>query len=470
MSIVDRLTITQPQRVFWMTWFGQLISLIGSGVTSFAVGAQIFQTTGSTTQYALLTFFYFAPMMLLAPVAGALIDRWDRRRAMLLADLGSGFSTVLILLLVLASKHGHLELRAWHFYAPVALGACFSAFRWPAFFATVALVVPKKHLGRANAMADIANAAGQIVSPIIAGALVSSVGLQGVILADLCSFVFAVGSLLLVRFPQPTTSREGQAGRGRLKDEIRIGWHFIRSRPGLLGLLGFTAVSTFVMSLVTLLITPLILAFSDIKTLGMIASVAGMGGLLGGVVMSIWGGPKRLVVGIVLFQALSGLVLFLAAPVPSVTLVAVAAGLYLFCMPPTAASSMALWQRKIPADLQGRASAARRLVLLCAPPLAGLVAGPLADHLFEPWMKPGGLLASSFGRLLGVGPGRGIALLFLALGVVTLLNALVAWMNPRVRHVQAELPDALPETPPAPTSATAKAAPPLTPASGASQP
>ncbi|RYZ41726.1 MAG: MFS transporter [Myxococcaceae bacterium] len=447
MSLSQRLTITQPMRVFWLTWFGQLISIIGSGLTAFGVGAKVFLDTRSTTQFAMLSFFAFAPMVLLSPFAGAFVDRWDRRRAMLLADLGNGVSTLIIFAMVLASNRGLFVIEAWHFYLPVAFGACFGAFRWPAFFATITLLVPKQHLGRANAMAEVASGASQILAPIVAGALIESVGLIGVLTVDVVSFSFAVLTLLIVRFPRPPVSVEGQQGKGSLLEEMKQGWNFIRSRPGLLGLLAFTAVASLCMSLVMLLITPLVLAFTDISTLGGIASVAGVGALVGAIGMGVWGGPKNLLHGILGFNLLSGLVLFMAAPVPSVPLVAAAAALYLFTMPPMMAGSQAFWQRKIPADLQGRASAVKRMVLLCIAPIGALLAGPLADGLFEPAMAPDGVLASSMGRLLGVGPGRGIALLFIFLGLLTIANVAVAWLNPRVRHLDREVPDALPDQP-----------------------
>ncbi|RKG91294.1 MFS transporter [Corallococcus terminator] len=447
MSLPRHLTITQPMRVFWITWFGQLISLIGSGLTAFGVGAKVFLETRSTTQYAMLTFFAVAPMVLLSPFAGALVDRWDRRRAMLLADLGNGASTLIIFAMVIASNRGLFKLEAWHFYLPIALGACFGAFRWPAFFATVTLLVPKQHLGRANAMAEVASGASQILSPIIAGALIARMGLIGVLTVDVVSFSFAVLTLLIVRFPRPPVSVAGQKGKGSLFEEMKQGWSFIRTRPGLMALLAFTAVASLCMSLVMLLITPLVLGFTDVSTLGVIGSVAGAGALVGAIGMGVWGGPKNVLHGILGFSLLSGLVLFMAAPVLSVPLVATAAALYMFTMPPMMAGSQALWQRKVPADLQGRASAVKRTVLLCVPPLAALMAGPLADGLFEPAMAKEGALANSMGRLLGVGPGRGIALLFIGLGLLTIVNVVVAWLNPRVRHLDREIPDALPDIP-----------------------
>ncbi|MBZ4334376.1 MFS transporter [Corallococcus interemptor] len=465
MSIAQRLTITQPMRVFWITWFGQLISILGSGLTSFGVGAKVFLDTRSTTQFALLSFFALAPMVVLSPIAGTLIDRWDRRRAMLLADLGNGFTTLLIFSMLLASERGLFKLETWHFYLPVSLGACFGAFRWPAFFATVTLIVPKQHLGRANAMAEVASGASQILSPIIAGALIDSVGLKGVLTVDVCSFLIAVTTLLMVRFPRPTASEAGQQGKGSLLAEMKQGWSFISARKGLLSLMAFTGVAVLCMDLVVLLITPLVLAFTDISTLGRIASIAGVGALLGGIGMGVWGGPKNPLYGILGFHAFSGVVLFMAAPAPSVPLVAAAAALYLFTMPPVMAGIQSIWQRKIPADLQGRAAAVKRMIILCVSPLASLIAGPLADDLFEPAMREGGALASSMGRLLGVGPGRGIAVIFIVLGLLTLANVAAGWLNPRLRNLDKELPDALPDTPPAPPDDTAA---PNAPTAGAS--
>ncbi|WP_375760791.1 MFS transporter [Corallococcus exercitus] len=466
MSLAQRLTITQPMRVFWITWFGQLISILGSGLTAFGVGAKVFLDTRSTTQFALLSFFAFAPMVILAPLAGTLIDRWDRRRAMLLADLGNGLSTLIIFSMVLADSKGLFKLEAWHFYLPVSFGACFGAFRWPAFFATVTLLVPKQHLGRANAMAEVASGASQILSPIIAGALIDSVGLVGVLTVDVCSFTIAVITLLMVRFPRPTVSAEGQQGKGSILAEMKQGWSFISSRKGLMALLGFTVVAVLCMDLVVLLITPLVLAFTDISTLGIIASIAGVGALLGAVGMGVWGGPKNQLHGILGFQVVSGLVLFMAAPSPSVPLVATAAALYLFTMPPMVASSQSIWQRKIPADLQGRAASVKRMITLCMSPIASLIAGPLADDIFEPAMAQGGALAGTMGRLLGVGPGRGIAVIFIVLGLVTLTNVAFGWSNPRLRNLDRELPDALPDA--SPTPDTAAAPPPNAPTAGAS--
>jgi DHA3 family macrolide efflux protein-like MFS transporter len=432
-------------RIFLVTWFGQLVSFIGSGLSSFALGLYVYQSSGSITRFSLISFSYYLPQLLLSPVAGALVDRWDRRRVMLLADLGAGLGTLSSLLLVVASEAGHWNLQTWHLYLTIGLGACFSAFRAPAFQATTALLMPKRHLTRANSLLELAAGTGQIVAPVVAGALMGHIGLSGILLIDMATFVFAVGSLLLVRIPAPPRSEEGQRGRGQLGQEIATGWRFIRSRPGLLRLLAFVAIANLNTAMVLVLLTPLALSFTDAASLGALMSSSGMGMMIGSIAMGVWGGPRRRMLGVIGFHVLAGVSLLAACMPPHIVLLGGAVFFFLFSVPVVSSCAQAIWQTKVPADMQGRVFAVRRMIALVAPPLASLAAGPLAERFFEPWMAPGGALANTVGRVMGTGPGRGIALLLVVLGSVILVNAVTAWLSPSLRHVEAELPDALPE-------------------------
>jgi DHA3 family macrolide efflux protein-like MFS transporter len=440
-----RLVVSNPLRAFAVTWLGQVVSLLGSGMTSYALGVKIYRESGSVTQYALITFFYVLPFLLVSPVAGALIDRWDRRRAMLLSDLGAGFGFFLIWALEAASKAGLWRLEFWHFYPPLFLASCFGVFRWPAYSAAITLLVPKQHLGRASGMVELAAGLGQALSPLIATPLLLRIQFEGVLLVDLGTFLFAVLTLAVVRFPVPP-ARTGQVERRSIWREMALGWDFIRERPGLYRLIFFGVAVSLIFNLVILWITPLALGFTDINTLGKIASIAGVGMVTGGVVMSIWGGPRRRVAGAIRVHGLSGVLLLLAGLPPSVPLVATAAALFLFSTPLITGSLQPLWQSKVPPSLQGRVFAVRRMVSQAAGPVASLLAGPLADRLFEPWLAPGGALADSVGRVIGTGPGRGVAVLFIVLGSLTILNALLTWASPRVRSVEEELPDAFGQT------------------------
>jgi MFS family permease len=431
-------------RVFLLTWCGRLVSYIGSGLTSFALSLHVYQRSGSITQFSLTSFSYFLPQLLLSPVAGALVDRWDRRRVMLLADLGAGLGTLSSWLLVAASEAGHWKLQNWHLYLTIGLGACFTSFRAPAFQATTALLMPKRHLTRANSLIDLAAGTGQIIAPVVAGALLGRIGLSGILLLDLAALTVAISSLLLVRFPAPPQSEEGQRGRGQLRQEIAVGWRFIRSRPGLSRLIVFMAIANLTTAMVLVLLTPLALSFTSASTLGALMSSSGMGMMLGSISMSVWGGPRRRMLGVIGFHVMAGVSLLVACLPPHVVLLGGAVFFFLFSVPMVNSCAHAIWQTKVPADMQGRVFAVRRMVGLMSPPLAALLAGPLADRYFEPWMAPGGALASTVGLLMGSGPGRGIALLLVVLGVVILVNALLAWRSNALRNLEENLPDALP--------------------------
>ena len=208
-------TITRPLPAFLVTWAVLLVTWFGSGLTTFAIGTFMYQRSGSITEYSLFQFFYFMPMMVLSPVAGALIDRWDRRWAMLLAEIGAGASAALIWLLLLASDKGLWQLELWHLYVLIALGSCFATLQLPACYAATTLLVPKEHLGRANGMIELAFGAGQILAPLTAGQVLGRIGLQGVVLMDVISFGLSILLLLFVRFPRRLHSPGSRRARSR---------------------------------------------------------------------------------------------------------------------------------------------------------------------------------------------------------------------------------------------------------------
>jgi MFS family permease len=250
-------------KTFLLIWFGQLVSLTGSGLTGFALGVWVYLSTGSVTKFALISLSTSLPGILFSPFAGALVDRWDRRVAMIVSDTGSGLCTFIIAVLFMVDR-----LEIWHIYILMGASSAFSAFQWPAYTAATTLLVPKNHYGRASGMVQIAEAVGMILSPLLAGSLVVLIGVQGVILIDFATFLFAVGTLLLVRVPRPPVSAEGKAGGGSLLQEAAYGWKYITARLGLLGLLLFFAATNFTFGIASVLFTPLVLSFTTPSVLG----------------------------------------------------------------------------------------------------------------------------------------------------------------------------------------------------------
>jgi len=426
-------------QTFVVIWLGQLVSLVGSGLTSFALGVWLYQQTGSVTLFALNALFFTLPQMLFSPFAGALVDRWDRRWAMILSDVGAGLTTLFLALMLF---FGQLEY--WHIYVATLFNALFGAFQWPAYSAATTLLVPKKHLGRAGGMVQLGEAISQLVAPALAGVLLVTIGLKGVMLIDFVTFAFAVLTLMVVHIPKPETSAQGIASKGSLWKEAAFGWQYIVGRPGLLGLLIFFAAINFLWGMVNPLLIPTVLSMTTADVLGYVASFVGVGMLAGTLVMSAWGGPKRRIKGVVGFEMIQSLLVIVMGLRSSVVLLAGAGAGILFCMPIVNGSSQALWQSKVHADLQGRVFAVRRMIAMAASPLAYIFVGPLADKIFEPLMAADGPLALTVGRIIGTGPGRGNALMFIVIGILSFGVATVAYLYPRIRLVEDELPDAIP--------------------------
>jgi MFS family permease len=341
------------------------------------------------------------------------------------------------LVLVLATH----ESAVWPIYLAVAAGSLVGAFRWPAYMAATSLLAPRQHLGRATGMIQLGEALAQVLSPVLAGSLLLAIGVRGILLVDFATFLVALATLLTVKFPAPPMTGDAASEGGRLLHAAARAWAYIAARRGLLGLLVFMAVSNFLAGFVGVLATPLVLSFTSPRVLGVLLSAGACGMVIGGLAMSLWGGPSRRVHGVLGFMLLNGLCVvsagFLRSPVPF----AVAAFVFFLTIPVINGSNQAIWQSKVVPELQGRVLAAGRTLALSSLPVAYLVAGPLADKVFEPLLASEGRLAGSLGPLLGTGPGRGIALMFVLMGLLTMAGSAAAFLFSPLRRVESELPD-----------------------------
>jgi MFS family permease len=425
---------------FFTIWAGQLVSLIGSGLTGFALAVWVYERTGSVTQFSIMALATTLPGIVLAPFAGALVDRWDRRKVMLLADTGSALCTLSIAALVGADS---LSLAA--VVALSALSSTFESLQSPAFDSAVTLLVPQERLGNYNGLLQLGQAIPRVVSPVLAGVLVDRIGLSGVIVIDFTTYLIGVTATLLTRLPMPAApaaaSADSDDDSPSLLSELTAGWRYLSAHPTLLVVLAFFAVTYFSIGIVNVSGPALVLSFASASSLGSALSMAGLGFVAGSVLMSVWGGPRRRIYGVLGFTLPFGLGIALAGLYPSVLLILGAMLLVTVTAPLIFGSSQALWQAKVPAHLQGRVFALRNMVVRSALPFAYVVAGPLVDRVFEPLMQANGPLAGSVGLVIGVGPGRGVALMFVLFGSLTMLAATAALLSPRVRQVEDEAGD-----------------------------
>ncbi len=424
-------------RTFFTIWFGQLISLLGSQLTGFALGVWVYEQTHSVSMIALTQVALQAPFVILSPLAGVLADRWNRRTAMIVSDFGAGLAVLAAGVLFLT---GHLQ--AW-MVIPINLWmSSFQTLMWPSVTAATTLLVPKEHYGRASAFTQLGEALPALAGPAMAGILYASIQLGKMALIDFASYLFAVFLMLLfVRIPSPaSTTQEGRGGSSFWKD-MRFGWDYIIARRGLLALLIMFLVFNFLTGVIGPLITPLILDNWDATTLGYLSTLMGGGVLAGTLVMSAWGGSKRKIFTLVGAGVLNGACLLAVGLRVSLPLFAVCGFFAMFTSPFMNASSQAIWQAKVAPDVQGRVFAIRRAIAWSASIISPLLAAPLTDYVFKPAMASGGMLAPVLGPIFGFGASRGVGVVFSLVGLLSVAAALVALNVRRLRHVELDLPD-----------------------------
>jgi DHA3 family macrolide efflux protein-like MFS transporter len=424
-------------RTFFTIWFGQLISLLGSQLTGFALGVWVYEQTHSVSMIAFTQVALQAPYVLLSPLAGVFADRWNRRTAMIVSDFGAGLAVLTAGILFLTH-----HLQAW-MVIPINLWmAAFQTLMWPSFTAATTLLVPKEHYGRASAFTQLGEALPAIAGPAIAGLLYASIQLGKMALIDFASYAFSVLLMLMfVRIPNPAATIDAARGQKSLWKEMRFGWDYIIARQGLLALLIFFMTTNFLTGVIGPLITPLILDNWSPSTLGFLSTLMGVGMLAGTLVMSAWGGTRRKIFTLLAANFLGGLFLLAVGLRVSLPLFAVCGFGVMFTSPLLNASSQAIWQAKVAPDLQGRVFAIRRAIAWSASIVAPLLAAPLTDYVFKPAMDVGGVLAPVLGPIFGMGSSRGIGVVFSLVGLLSITATLIALNFKRLRRVELDLPD-----------------------------
>lgn len=416
-------------RVFLLILGGQLVSLLGSALTQFALGVWVYTQTGSPTQFVLTVLCAALPRILLAPLAGALVDRWDRRLVLIASDLGAALLTLALALLALSAR-----LEVWHAYAAAALGSVAASLQRPAAVASVSLLLDEAHFARASGIAALVPSLASTVAPVVAGVLYLRVGLPAVLLLDLASFLVAVAVLLAVRFPKPPTTAATATEESLLRMALD-GWAWLRAQPGLLALLLVSAAANFLGITTEVLLTPYVLSFGSAELLGWLASVGGGGLLCGSLLLTLWGGPRRLLHGVFGFELIVCLTTLALGLTTSPVLLTLSVWLYFAALSLGDGCATALWQRRVPHALQGRVFALREAIAVAAFPLGLLLVTPLAEFVLEPRLQADGAWADTLGALLGAGPGRGMALVFVVAGLLNLLVLAVGWSMPRIRQL-----------------------------------
>jgi MFS transporter, DHA3 family, macrolide efflux protein len=424
---------------FILVWAGQIVSVLASGMTTFAMTIYMYQQTHSATAMAFVQVAYITPFLIMSPIAGVMVDRYNRKLMMMVSDIAGATATLVLLILYFTG-----QLQYWHIYVASAIAGIGTTFQWPAYSAAISVMLPKEQYGRANGMMSLIEAGPGVISPLLAGALIPLIQIGGILAIDTVTFWLAILALAMVFVPQPPHTADGQAARGGFMQEAAFGFKYIFARPSLLGLQMVFFFGNLFSGIGFAVLAPMILARTGQNTavLGSVESAASIGMVIGGIVMSAWGGFKNRVHGVLLgwmFTGVMGVAFGLGHNLPLWIPAMLLSGLVI---PLVNTSNQAIWQAKVAPDVQGRVFSARRLIAWFTNPISPIIGGTLADYVLEPAMKlPGSPLASVFGPFFGVGPGTGMSLLFALTSALALLVGLCGYLSPAIRNAETALPD-----------------------------
>ncbi|MEZ4669635.1 MAG: MFS transporter [Anaerolineae bacterium] len=408
-------------RPFYLLVITQTLSLIGSRMTSIAVGIRVTLETGQAAPLLLVAFFNELPPMLLGSAAGVLIDRWPRKWVMVLADAGQAVGSLLLLASFLS---GAFQL--WHLYAVSLMQGVFAMFQAPAQDAVTTVLVNDAQRDRANALKQMSFPLAGVIAPAVTGLLYPLIQISGIIAIDMLTFVIAVGVVARMRIPQPPASTENQQAAGGFWRELRGGLAYLWERRALLWLVLYFTIINFLLNGPLGLNIPYLLRITGSETqTGLILTAESLGALAGGAAIVMRGGRRRMHIILPSFL-LTGAMFILYGTSRTPLLLAVSLFLLLFTLPLTWGLYTSLLQVKTPADMQGRMFSLTGQLGFAASTTSFLLTGPLVDNVIEP--------ATS-------APGLGIGALLVGVGVVILILTAIMFTLKSVRDIEMTLPD-----------------------------
>lgn len=379
-------------KLFFTIWTGQAFSLFGSALVQFALIWFLTKETGSATVLATATLVGMLPQIVLGPFAGALVDRWNRRLIMIFADGTIALFSLLLAYLFLTGK-----VQIWHVYAVMAIRSLGSAFHFPALSASTPLMVPEEQLTRVNGLNQTLQGINGLVAPPAGALLLGLFQTQAVLMIDVATAAIAIFPLLFIPIPQPERIEEPeQIAKPGLLQDIRVALNYIRRWPGLVAIL-FMALFLNFLLVPTSSLLPLLVTKHFQKgaiELGLLESAEGIGFILGGIALSIWGGfKKRIITSLVGIVGIGAGVMLVGLAPASMFPVAIAGVILTGIMSPIVNGPIgAILQSVIRHDMQGRIMSLINSSATAIAPLGLLIAGPLSDWLgIRVWFWVGGL-------------------------------------------------------------------------------
>ncbi|OEC02374.1 macrolide transporter [Lysinibacillus sphaericus] len=414
---------------FLVIWMGELISNIGTGMTAFGLGVYVWQLTKSALDVAMVEMAALLPMILFSPAAGVLADRFDRRLLMIIGDCVSGLGLVLLLVLM---NTGNIQV--WQICLCVGFSSAFASLLDPAYKATLTDLLSEDEYAKASGMVGIASSSKFLISPIIGGLILAFYSMELIIIIDILTLVITVSTILFVRKSLSVKPLE-KKDLDFFKD-LKEGWQIIVESKGVMLLIVLVSVLMFYMGIIQVLSKPMILSFASEKTTGILQTVVACGMMVSSILIGTGIIKRNFVKVMVVSFIVSGITMAGFGATTSIPVIIISGFLFFASLPFATTCIDVLIRKSIDNEKQGRAWGLISLISQIGFVVAYVIAGVLADYVFNPALVEGGVLANTVGKIIGTGETRGIGFLIILSGVGLIITALFVSKSKGIREME----------------------------------
>ena len=412
---------------FYKLWLGELISNIGSGMTAFALSVYIYEKTGSVSYVSLITLLSFMPSIVLSPIGGLLADRYDRRLLMIIGDLFSGLGLIYILWNIQAGEKSIVPI-----FVGITFSSIFTSLLEPSYRATLTDILEEENYAKASGLIQVAGSAKYLISPVIAGMILSVADIRVILLLDILTFITTCLMIFLVR---KSMNSETQNYKKDSFKELLEGLFIIKENRGVYSLVIIMFFVCFFMGFIQILIRPMILALSSVKIAGMMESLCAAGLLIGSLWIGIAGIKKNYSKILAVASFFCGIFMSMTGVNANLAIIGISTFLFFSTLPFMNSCADVLVRVSVPNELQGRVWGLISLITQMGTVAAYIISGIMADYIFEPMFNKNGILAKNIGMIIGTGKGRGIGFMLILSGIGMLIMAIAIWKNGEIREV-----------------------------------
>ena len=418
---------------FYKLWLGELISNLGSGMTAFALSVYVYEKTGSVSYISLITLLSFMPSIILSPIGGLLADRYDRRLLMIIGDLFSGLGLVYILWNIQAGEKSIVPI-----FVGITFSSIFTSLLEPSYRATLTDILDEENYAKASGLIQAAGSAKYLISPVIAGMILSVADIRVILLLDILTFITTCLMIFLVR---KSMNSEMQNYKKDSFKGLLEGLFIIKENRGVYSLVIIMFFVCFFMGFIQILIRPMILALSSVKTAGMMESLCAAGLLIGSLWIGIAGIKKNYSKILAVACFFCGIFMSMTGVNENLAIIGISTFLFFSTLPFMNSCADVLVRVSVPNELQGRVWGLISLITQMGTVTAYIISGVMADYIFEPMFNKNGILVENIGMIIGTGKGRGIGFMLILSGIGMLIMAIVIWKNGEIREVSEKCVD-----------------------------